>query len=779
MKFEKNLLTVCDKEPIHIPGAIQPYGFLFCVDTTTGEITKISSNSEYFFDMKPQEMLGRNITELFTSQNIKRAIKPIYTTYKKERRLRYEKIWIQSKDGEIRYFDALLHYQKGEAVVELMHEKGLENQISYSSFDAISLANSLCSSTSTKKELIELIPKLISDITGYCRVMLYQFDEEFNGSVISEHRNSNAQTSYLGLHFPSSDIPAQARELYRTNLIRVIPNIHYEPSKILSTKKYQDELFDMSYSALRSVSPVHIEYLKNMEVESSMSLSLVYKGELWGMIACHGLDSRYIPLSLWSGLEIVAELLATNIVMRQNIEKLLEIKDMQAEANIASNLFNEISKRDSIENSFSKIFDFVLNFSKSSGVAIVLGKDGDDKIIRKYKLTPNDKSILELIERVGEISSGEFKFVTDRAYEDMPSIGEFKSIASGIYLSKLPSKIDAYFMLFKEEYKREILWAGDKDEMERKGAKDGVISPRKSFNAWIESIENRSSPWSDEVVSVLDKLLLEISKDIDVSMFEHEIESARLEREKNEQLLIQNVKMAEMGEMIGAITHQWNQPLTVLKLVGETLQDRFQECYLDRDRQGEESEQAKDLIKIYNEQIKYMEQTIYDFSRFFKKDNKNLTSYLYKALDDVKNIMQPSMKQHKIELKLSIKFDKNIRVYGISNELKQVFMILLSNSRDAINSRVSKERGFKGEIEIIDFVDDNFIEVSIVDNGGGIDSDYLDRVFDAYVSSKGDKGTGIGLYIAKLIVCDHAKGEIFAENFKEGAKFTVRLKRES
>ncbi len=252
---------------------------------------------------------------------------------------------------------------------------------------------------------------------------------------------------------------------------------------------------------------------------------------------------------------------------------------------------------------------------------------------------------------------------------------------------------------------------------------------------------------------------------------EEKVEEALKEKRQQEQILIQQSKMALMGEMIASIAHQWKQPLAITTAVINTarFQDEFSKQY------------AKETNEVFDkvlEQVEYMDQTISDFSGFFKPNREKEFFSLSKSIDDVYKILLPQFEREKIRIENSVPAEI-FMVEGYRNEFSQVLLNILSNAKDAICENIRNERLVPGEGKITikaDFAN-NKILLSVCDNGGGIPENLIHSIFDPYFTTKPEEiGSGIGLYMSKMIMDTHMKGSITAENTSEGACLMLQLK---
>lgn len=243
-----------------------------------------------------------------------------------------------------------------------------------------------------------------------------------------------------------------------------------------------------------------------------------------------------------------------------------------------------------------------------------------------------------------------------------------------------------------------------------------------------------------------------------------EIDKAVEKNRKQEKLLMQQAKMAEIGSMLESIAHQWRQPLNILGLSMTRLN---LSCAL-----GGKGESGK-VIEIAEAQIEYMSQTIDDFRNFFKQDRSQISVNINALINDVEALLGPLLIRKKITVEREI--DPSIEVLVYPNELKQVLINLVNNAREAIEQRRGNER----LIRIRCVTDERYCTISIEDTGGGIDASIIDKIFDPYFTTKFEsQGTGIGLYMAKTIIEKHFLGKLSVYNTSKGACFEIRLNRE-
>jgi light-regulated signal transduction histidine kinase (bacteriophytochrome) len=305
-------LTDCDREPIHIPGSIQPHGVLLAVDPETLAVVQIAGDCRRFFHIDPKDLIGRSLRAWIGPAPIERlnlllagnliVPKPFFA--------------VEISVEEAR-FDLLAHVSDGLLILEA-------EPCAESSRNGVELVQGMLArlQTSSVKAMLDSLAAEVQAVTGFDRVMVYRFGDDDSGHVVAERLSSSDVVSFYDLHYPASDIPAQARELYRKNWIRFIPDSTYSPWPLeppLNPKTGKP--LDLGFSTLRSVSPIHLEYLANMGVRSSMSLSIMIGDKLWGLVACHAAQPLRLSCCVRASLELFAQLVSLQLRTMLELEE--------------------------------------------------------------------------------------------------------------------------------------------------------------------------------------------------------------------------------------------------------------------------------------------------------------------------------------------------------------------------------------------------------------------------------------------------------------------------
>ncbi|RYG41849.1 GAF domain-containing protein, partial [bacterium] len=369
-------LTVCDREPIHIPGSIQPYGILFALSPQTGRVVQVSANAS--------ERLGRPIEDIL-DRTMEELVVPVPPTTIEEmiedlgRRPTNVRMLVNGVSHE---FSA--HLSEGLLVLELEPEVTVPDGPAGRYREARSAIVEFRAAT-TLRQLSESVARSVRSVAGFDRVMVYRFLEDGTGTVFAEERREGMD-SWLGLHYPASDIPKQARALYVRNPLRLIHDVDYSPSPIVPQENpLTGGPLDMSQSVLRSVSPIHVQYLRNMGVGASMSISLVRNGTLWGLIACHHSTPWQGGSDVRAALELIGQAASLQIgelqarADREFRERARTIQDRLVERMLATH---------SVGAGLSENGHELLDLVNATGAAIVHhGK------VRLVGATPNESQV--------------------------------------------------------------------------------------------------------------------------------------------------------------------------------------------------------------------------------------------------------------------------------------------------------------------------------------------------------------------------------------------------
>jgi light-regulated signal transduction histidine kinase (bacteriophytochrome) len=479
-------LDNCAREPIHIPGSIQPRGVLAVVHEPAFEVRQVSANVADLLDRPAEAVLGRHLSALLGSEQATR-IERAAETFGSLRQNNPLELTIEVA-GASRAFDAILHREPGGVLlVELEIAYG-ERPFSFpNTYQAVRGAVEELNRASTLTELYATAARAVRDLTGFDRVMVYRYDEEYNGEVVAESKRDDLN-SFLGLHYPSTDIPAQARALYEKNWIRLISDVDYAPAPLVpSIDPVSSTPLDLTYATLRSVSPIHIEYLQNMGVHASMSISLLRQGRLWGLIACHHYAGPHLPpFGTRAAAEFLGSTLSLRLVDRFEDEQLH--KRLAAQAMLAKLTAATLNDGEPLSEALFGAPD-LLDLVPADGVVIDIG--GDFRLRGSVPPPEVVSAVAAWAREVDdEIASSE---CLSRA---LPELELDPQVAAGALALNLPD--GQYAIWFRREVLRSVDWGGDpyNKSIAISEGDELRLSPRKSFDRWREIVHQRSEPWS-------------------------------------------------------------------------------------------------------------------------------------------------------------------------------------------------------------------------------------------------------------------------------------------
>lgn len=488
--YPKVDLTNCDREPIHQLGAIQPIGFLLAL-SADWSVARISENAGDFLPgVEPGRAIGRPLGELLSPAAI--------------HGLRNRVSMIRGPDSVERIFgcalveggipfDISLHVSDVQIVVEAEPASGSERG------DVTGTVRSMIARLDQTEGMTAFFnegARQVRGLSGFDRVMVYRFAEDGSGEVVAESARPNIG-SFLGLHYPATDIPAQARELYKRNLLRVIADVDGRNVAILPERDSAGAPIDLSLSMLRSVSPIHIEYLRNMGVRASMSISILVEGRLWGLFACHHYSARCPSFERRSVCELFAQMFAMRLESR---ERKQTVEFERRARDISDQLLGAVASDETLLKDPDWLSDILTQSIQADGVGVWI--NGNHAF---SGTTPSAEAFAEVVQALNGTSAGRVH-ATDRIASLVPGAEAFAHDAAGmlaIPISRLPRD---WVVLFRSELIRSVRWGGDPHKPVEYGPNGPRLTPRRSFEEWKETVEGCSAPFTASELRVAETL---------------------------------------------------------------------------------------------------------------------------------------------------------------------------------------------------------------------------------------------------------------------------------
>ncbi|MBW4562482.1 MAG: GAF domain-containing protein [Mojavia pulchra JT2-VF2] len=722
--------------PIHTSSRIQPHGVLFVLEEPELKILQVSTNTWSIFGITPENMLQKKLEDLldpFQIERIKAGILQGNLEY-----INPTKIWVRKKGDDYIVFDAVFHRNpEGLLILELEPAISQEN-IPFLSFYHLARASiNQLEKTTNLHDFCQIIVQEVRKVTGFDRVMLYKFDDDGHGSVIAEEKLDSMEP-YLGLHYPESDIPKPARKLFASNYIRLIPDSHSESVQIFPINNpVSQHPIDLTNSILRSAASCHMEYLHNMGVGSSLTISLIKDNKLWGLIACHHQSPKYVSYELRKACEFLGRVIFTEISARE------ETEDYDYRMNLSyiqTVLIEYMSQEDNFIDGLVKHQPNLLDLTSAKGAAVCFGEH-----CTLIGETPKEEDLNFLVQWLKNNVKEEV-FYTDSLPRIYPDAEKFKNVASG--LLAIPISKRNYVLWFRPEVIQTVNWGGNPNQAYEVSQLEGNLRlvPRKSFELWKETVRLTSLPW--QYVEI--KAALELRKAIINIVLRQADELAQLAHDLER-------SNAELKKFAYVASHDLQEPLNQVANYVQLLEMRYE---------NELDEDAKEFINFAVEGVSLMQTLIDDVLAYSKVDMQAIAFNLTEVETPLNRTLS-NLRGRIHESGAVITHDPLPTVMADSTQLMQLFQNLIAN---AIKFRSDRPL----QIHIgAERLEDEWL-FSVRDNGIGLDPRFSDRIFVIFQrlhTREEYPGTGMGLAICKKIIECH-RGRIWVESqLGEGATF--------
>lgn len=735
----------CEDEAIHVPESIQGYGYLFGLNEDNFTIEIISDNVKNLINK--DTLIGTSFKNLLDESTVDLTF--LKETYEraKERvtrlplQLKFDKLYLKN-DKEVDFYVVL--YNSGNKCIIELEPAGLFRVTytakHYMKLYGMSIAPKFQEYTSLN-QLAEKIVETIKDISGMDRVLLYRFNEDNSGTVIAESKKDHMD-SYLNVNYPAKDIPAQARELYKKNWVRIVPNVDLENCTLLpDVKESGRERLDMTQSILRSMSPIHIQYIKNQGLKASMSMSLITHGELWGIVSCHNEKPKYVPQNVRLECENLSQLFSWHLYAKE--EEFYIQKQINTDKTINALLQNV--EKQSIIQIFKKNEEKVLSLLNADGFIFYTR---DESIT--LGITPEKGSIIELMKTLKFDTKQNFSTDELTRYVEKDKLNGI----TGMLLITLLEQYNYFTAWFRKEHVEIQKWIGSPDEEDYKSDKKKRLSPRSSFQVNEVKIQGKSRDWEQ--------------RDFDIAeRFNKVFMSYSLSTHENMRQNISELKIQDKykDDFLATLAHELRNPLSPITTGIALLKNRLDE------------NEKTDTLTMMSRQVNHMTRMIDDLMEVSRVTRGKVK--LEKEILSVQNIVKSAIQtgQNFIDLKNHQvnfhKSDKQFYVLGDRTRLLQIFVNLINNA--------TKYTPNNGRIDISISQIESQVQIEIQDNGQGISSEHLESIFDMFVQMESsgqhsNSGLGIGLTLVQKLILLH-KGSIKAESegLGKGSKFIVRL----
>jgi two-component system, chemotaxis family, sensor kinase Cph1 len=740
----------CESEPIHIPGSIQPHGFLLGIKDSDYSITYCSENCEVYLHHSLNEILGKNLDYFFKQEQIENF--KIYYLSEDRQSARPYVFSIKEKS-----YHTTAH-QSGPYIVLEFEPFTADNVETPSLFLQ---AKRFIYHTERADNLIALCSEIANEtrlITGYDRVMVYRFDEKYNGEVIAESKSDDLE-SWLGLHYPHTDIPVQARELYLRNHMRMIADVNYVPVPLYARDEVAGkpvETLDLSLSFLRSVSPIHIQYLKNMVVGATFSISLVHNKKLWGLISCHHSTPKFIPYYTRLSAHLQSIFLSSQIDVRQIADDFELVKNTEIKMQEAI----ELLSKEEVSITEPVVLEKIKNVVNADGLLLI--HKGE---IFANGIVPDAENIPPFVNWLLARSQND-SFYSSCVIDSYPGAKSFSDKVAGLFYKGIDVASKTCIVWLCQPTERTIHWAGDPNKALAADRDNRMLTPRKSFELWKESVKNQSRDWKKPELNAA--LLLCSSIQRKLHLIELKEEEIRF-KSVNERLKIANDELANMNWIS---THDLKEPLRKIQIYASLILEK---------QQGQIPEGVLKNISRMQTSAAKMQLLIEDLMAYTKIVNEEVRFAdvdMNLCLIDVKEVLKDSIEERNVNLSWGLL----PKIKGIPFQIRQLFINLVSNSIKFSKEnvpcviRIECEEVTDHSIGLLTKKNSkSYYKVTTSDNGIGFNSIYKNDILKIFqrLHTNQYHGTGIGLAICKKIV--EAHGGLMEADGEEnkGAVFTT------
>ncbi|MCG6135978.1 MAG: ATP-binding protein [Nostoc sp. LLA-1] len=718
-------LTNHHRLPIHIPGSIQPHGVLVALNNQL-EIQQVSNNTQEYLGKDVDDLLGQPLSYLLNAKQVA-AVKQCLG--KKVGSVKAIEVTINTLNCE-RYFYGITHRTEDCVILEL-EPKDTASELSFLEFQALTgEAIAQMQKTSNLTEFLHLVAEKISNITEFDRVMVYQFDQQGAGSVVAEVKCEDLPP-YLGLHYPATDIPAPARELYQRCWLRFIPDINAQPIQLLPQKHPP---LDLSYSTLRSFDACCAEYHQNMGVTSLLVISLIQNQQLWGLISCHHQTLKYLPYEVQKMCEFLGQIASSELahkISHSEWDYKVKLKLLQSE------LLESISQADNFIDALIKPEIRLLDLVSASGAAVCL-----DNEITLVGTTPNIHQVRALIEWA-DTQVNDNLFASDSLPQLYPEATAFKDAASGLLLLRI-SKVRRYYILwFRPEVIQTVNWAGNPNDSLKVEADGSVtLCPRKSFAAWQETVRLTSLPWQpcelDSAIALRNAIVGIVLSKAD------ELAKINLELERSNQ---------ELASFAYAASHDLKEPLRGIYNFSTVLLEDYNQVLDD------EGIECLETVVTLSVRMETLINALLRLSQLGQVQLHRQGTDLNELINHVIDVFRASRQETQF---IEIRIPRPLPTIQCDRVLvNEIFSNLIGNA-----FKYNEKPDQWVEISYLD-TDEHPLVFYVRDNGIGIPEHHLETIFRLFKrlhsQEKYGGGAGAGLAIVKKIVELH-DGQIWVDS---------------
>ena len=741
-------LENCEDEPLSYIQVIQPHVCLLVADIKTSRIRYVTDNSARIIGHEWREVLDQSLQQVLPFEATAQIAVGLSREDEFETLNPIQAFF--TIDSERILKNIIVHRDGQRLLIEIEPASEFVQASRYQQF--LSRAIARIQQIQEYDNLFVETARVIRQVTGYDRVMVYRFDKDFNGEVIAEAREEGLEP-FEGLRYPHTDIPKQARDLYLKNRVRLISNIEGTPSRIRRSKEADSAPLDLTHASGRGVSPVHLEYLSYMGVNNSLSVAIVLEGKLWGLFALHHYSPRFVDYSIRNMLGFVGQIFSGHL----SLQAANQYRQQTLNRNLARLAIGEMitKTRDLFEGLTQGSHNIMNMFSGISGVAVHF-----EERFQAYRETPSLEDIRALVEYIKQTGEPENTLIysNDRIGKDYPPFGKYCDEAAGVLCIFLNAEFTDWICWFRPGVSQTVTWAG-RPEKELVVSEDGTrrMGPRKSFERYVQTVEGCSAPWTKGEIDTALSLRITILN----SLMQRYTEVKQV----NQQL---KKALEDLETFSYTVSHDLRAPLRAINGYTEILAEDYAEL-LDAD--------GHELITKIHRGVDQMNNFITDILELSRVGNGGLQLQSVAVAPLAAELISELRSVYPTDARLNVILDDSMpETKADPRMLRQLLLNLISNSlkygQPDADGTLTLEIGYRPEVS-----EKGHPTYFVSNTGRPIPEEYARTIFEMFsrLSTQADtEGTGVGLAIVERIVNRH-DGKVWVTNDKQGVTFNFHL----
>lgn len=731
----------------HRPHSIQPHGVLLAFDTSDFSILQVSANTQTHLGLKPQQLLGSALTQLFSAAQFRTLLASCPDELN---RVIPIPLVVKTPHGVVRC-DGFIQRTATAVILELEPTGSKKKTLSLNVHGWVREPLYQLQQALDVATLLKSLVNVIQDLTGYGRVLVYRFDAQGAGEVIAEAKHREVP-SYLGLHFPALDIPEWVRASYLQGKLRIIPNLQAPPVPLVASQPSQTAVaLDLSTSVLRSSDPCAIEYYRNMGMSAALVISLIQDQALWGLISCHHPSPKRVNYRVRSACELLAQMAMSEVAKKERQNDLIQ---QQQHYTLQAELLAAIAQANNLQEVLNQPEERLLNLVNADGLAVCVGSQ-----LTLMGRTPSIDQVQALVDWANrDIQDPLFK--THCLAKVYPAATDFKETASGLLRLQISKVQQCWMFWFRAEVLQTVNWAGQPDQGVGQDEQGQIhLSPRASFDLWQETVEATSLAWQPfEIKSALD--------------FKAAIVGIVLKQAEELAQLNQELQRSnrELSAFSYAAAHDLKEPLRGIYNYANILQEDYGPA-LD-----EEGMEYLAEIQTFAQRMETLINALMRIAQLRQQALQMQVVDLNDVLANAVKVVRASWPE--IDFELQVPHPPLPLVQGDPTLLNEVFRNLLNNAIK-YNKQAQKwvEVGYQESPD--DASDGKTWIVYVRDNGIGIRPEHVSAVFQLFKRLHPQEhyggGAGVGLAIVNQIIERHNSHIWLESMFGVGSTFYFTL----